>query len=923
MDSARDLLQLLQREKPLSTANRPVRLRLFHPAGLYDDALLPQRVQGSEAICGGIHYRIACLASSPLLPLKELIALPAELQLVTDRGTLRSICGIVTEARAGDCDGGLATYELVLRDAMAIMEKRINTRIFRTMSELDIVQTLFAEWRRANTVVGQAFDYELDALLDPRTFPPREQTMQYNESDAHFVSRLLRRRGVSWGVRPGRSRGAAASSTGAPCHTLVLFCDGKGLPANAAGTVRYHPDHASEQRDTITSWSAARALQAGSATRHSWDYKNPQGAPFMTASVGSTGHQGASGTELAASLDDYQVDMPHAGNDVDDQWRLGQLRVDRHAYLSKCFYGEGSVRDFCAGEYFTLAAHPEIDQHPQDEREFVLAEVRLDVRNNLPPELHARAEGLLGRAGVEGIQTGQRVRVWFTAVRRGVTLVPGFDPVTDVPHPPLQSALVTGPANEEVHCDALGRIKLRFPAMRTKDHDHAHGAGASGTADDSAWVRVSANWAGSSAGIHQQAGTLSLPRVGSEVLVAFLGGDPDKPIVIAQLFNGRAVPPALSAAGGLPGNRYLSGTRSKEVGGARGSQLRFDDTRGQIGVQVASDHAASELNLGWLGHPRDNGQADARGEGAELRSNQAVAVRGARGVLISAEASTGPQLARDGLTGLLDVMQGVLEELERQAVALAGDEPAKPRMQELAGKFKRWQEGADLAHSEPLVAASAPAGMLLGSQDNLALGAETRIDIVCTGDTEVAAGRNLFLRAARSLSLFAFELGIKLVAARGNVIVKTHRGHVEIRSAGKISLIAAESIDLQAPAIKIVAQGSQTDWGEGAITQQCSGKHAIKAARLDQLGPGGGAPVGLQLPDTKLETDERMVAVDRQTGLPAKGRRYSARHEDGTTIEGVTDDEGRTDILQTYAMGDIEFRLHPEVVGASAAGSHA
>lgn len=907
MDSARDLLQLLQCEKPLSTANRIVRLRLHHPDGLFDDVLLPQRVHGSEAICGGIHYRIACLASSPLLALKELIALPAELQILTDRGRLRSICGIVTEARAGDGDGGLATYELLLRDAMAIMEKRINSRIFRHKSELDIVQTLFDEWRRSNAVLGSAFDYAIDSLLDRSLFPPREQTMQYNESDARFVARLLRRRGISWTVRPGSARSTGDAS--APAHTLVLFADARRLPQNAAGTVRYHRDHPVDDRDTVTSWTAARTLQPGSATRHSWDYKHPDGAAFMTASARSMGDQGTRGNELAASLDDYLVDMPHAGADADDYWRLGQLRMRRHDYLAQCFHGAGTVRDLCAGEYFTLTGHPEIDQTREDS-DFVITDVQIDVRNNLPSALHARADALLHRAPAHDVP----VHVTFSAVRRGVAIVPAFDPSTDLPRPELQSAIVVGPAGEEVHCDALGRIKIRFPGMRAADHAHA---GASGTPADSAWVRVASNWAGSSAGIQQQAGTVQLPRVGSEVLVAFLGGDPDKPIVLAQLFNGRAAPPALSALGGLPGNRYLSGARSKEVGGSRGNQLRFDDTRGQIGAQLASDHAASELNLGWLGHPRADGAADTRGAGAELRSDQAVAVRGAGGVLISAEGGSGAQLGRDGLSGLAGIMQGVLDELARHAVDLAGDEAAKPRLQALAEKLQQWQDGAGAVHGAPLVAASAPAGILLGSQDNLALGAETKIDVICAGDTEVAAGRNLFVRAARALSLFAFELGIKLVAARGDVVVKTHQGNVDIRSAGKITLIAAEGIEFQAPAVKVVAQGAQTDWGGGAITQQSSGPHIVRAASFDQVGPGDGTPVGLHLPATRMETDERLVVVDRQTGLPAKGQRYTARHEDGTTVEGITDDEGRTALLRAYALGDVEFRLHPDDGGVA------
>jgi type VI secretion system secreted protein VgrG len=158
--------------------------------------------------------------------------------------------------------------------------------------------------------------------------------------------------------------------------------------------------------------------------------------------------------------------------------------------------------------------------------------------------------------------------------------------------------------------------------------------------------------------------------------------------------------------------------------------------------------------------------------------------------------------------------------------------------------------------------------------------------------------------------MFAYELGLKLVAGRGNVIVQTHQGNVEIKSSGRISLIAAEGIDLQAPQIKLVSQGAQTDWHNGTIVQQSAVKQVVKAPSFQRIVEGTEAgPAAVDLPRTSLETDERMVVIDRQTGLPARGRRYVARHEDGTTIEGVTDDEGRTSILQTYAFGDIEVRL--------------
>ena len=524
MDSASELLRVLQHERSLSTAHRALRLRLAHAEELLDDVLLPQRIEGSEAICGGLEYRVSCVASDATLPLKELIALPAEIQVVTDRGQLRSVCGIVTEARSGDSDGALATYQLVLRDALSVMEKRVNSRIFRYQNELEIVQVLFDEWRHANAVLAGAFEYELDPLLDMRLYPPREQTMQYNESDAAFVRRLLRRRGISWTVRPGRSRGTSVDPLHdrTPAHTLVLFADANHLPENAAGSVRYHRDDATEERDTITHWGAARTLQPGSATRHSWDYKNPGAAQFMSTTARASHDQGGHGNGLAASLDDYLIDTPHAGNDVEDSWRLGQLRMQRHEFEAKCFHGEGSVRDFCAGQYFTLQGHPEIDTHPAPERQFVITELQVSARNNLPGDLSARAERLLAQNGwhamagsAQGSTPERAVQVRFTAVRRSVPIVPAYDPRVDLPHPQLQSALVVGPQNEEVHCDRLGRVKIRFPGMRAPDHEHAHGAGASSSAADSAWVRVASNWAGNGPGSQQQFGALTLPRVGT------------------------------------------------------------------------------------------------------------------------------------------------------------------------------------------------------------------------------------------------------------------------------------------------------------------------------------------------------------------------------------------------------------------------
>ena len=165
------------------------------------------------------------------MPLKNFIGVPAELQIVTDRGQLRRICGIVVEAASGQSDGGLATYQLVMRDALSVLENKVNTRIFRDKNELDIIETLVSEWRRSMPVLAATFDLHIDVALTSQQFPRREFTMQHNESDAAFVRRLMQRRGIAWFFRSGlKNDGKAQSRQGQRSQVRSQEC--VRLPGN-------------------------------------------------------------------------------------------------------------------------------------------------------------------------------------------------------------------------------------------------------------------------------------------------------------------------------------------------------------------------------------------------------------------------------------------------------------------------------------------------------------------------------------------------------------------------------------------------------------------------------------------------------------------------------------------------------------------
>ena len=842
---APDLSSLLQYQGGLTADNRPIRLRLFGQDKQNSNMLLPQSIHGTETVCGGFNYQIDCVATSCRLPLKEFIGLPATLEFVTDRGRLRQVSGIIAQASSGESDGAISSYRIILCDVMTIMEQRVNSRVFRRLSWPQIVIIVLKEWLQIHSAQAGAFDYEFADGFRLENYPGREQTIQFNESDAAFVRRLLGRSGIAWFFRPGSSRvlqqnGQASEST--PAHTLVLFDAHSTLARNDAGVVRYHRDDATEERDSVTRWGAVRKFQAGNASVFSWDYKQPGNAPVMVTEVPGKIDQGRSGNPLASAVQEYIVESPHVATDSDQLYRLGLLRMQRKELDSKRFIGEGTVRDFRVGEYFTIMNHPEIDGHPVGERDFVITALGVRARNNLPRSLEERVQRLFACNGWEAKQ-GEPVEDWsanpfqmrFEAVRRAIPIVPAFDPRIDLRDPGLQIALVVGEQNEVVHCDEYGRVKIRFPATRPADHQHAGGAGASATDTDSAWVRVASQWAGTG---DSHCGNLTLPRVGTEVLVAFIGGDPDKPIIISQLYNARALPPPLSKNANLPTSRFLSGMRSQEIQGWRANQLRFDDTPREISAQLASDDGASQLNLGWLTHPRGE-RRQPRGEGAELRSDHAVAIRGAKGVLITAAGSAkaeGNQLDRAELTGLADGLRDIADQLAKLAETHSKDTGNGPLLGQLVDKLRHLERGTNVgeggAGGAPIVAVSGPAGIVMATAESLALGAEKNIDLITAADTHLAAGGRTSVRAAMGLSAFANDGGIKHVAARGDVHTEAQDGVINLIAQKVMELISnTDWVNIKArKGVRIYGGGSELKISAEGIVGNTTGNSHMYAA---------------------------------------------------------------------------------------------
>lgn len=891
-----DAMRMAALSSGLTQSGRPIRLRLAYQDGMRDDVLLVKHVHGQETLCGGIEYRLLCISMRAGLPLKEFIALPAELQFVTDRGRLRSVCGIVAEACAGQSDGGLATYQLVVRDALALMEQRTNMRIFRDASEVDIAEALVREWRNVNPILARAFDIDVSGLA--AIYPPRGFTMQYNESDAAFLRRLWKRRGIASFIRPGPANRSAGSP--APVHTLVLFDDPLSLAENAAGTVRFHRDAATEARDGVFNWSAVRSLKSGSITRQSWDYRQGR---MVSLQLPTTARQGNAGDQFAFSLDDHRIEVPHVGDDNADFRRIGELRMRRHEYEAKCFHGESGVRDLCIGQWFRLDGHPDIDRHPVDERDFVVTELAVVAENNLPKDIDERTRRLFSangwhqaaHAALERASDERDVRYSnrFTCVRRGIPIVPAYDPGIDLPRAELQSALVVGPAGAEVHCDELARVKVRFPG--TREEDHQDGAGAGNTDRDSAWVRVASYWAG------QQWGSINLPRVGDEVLVAFLGGDPDKPVIVGRVYSGKAAPPAFGHAGGLPGNRFLAGIKSKEVGGMRYNQLRLDDTPGQISAQLASEHGHSQLNLGYLTHPRRDGKGEARGEGVELRSDQSVVVRAARLMLLTTQAmlgGAGQQLEREPLQALLEGSQALLKELggfaeQHQAmpVDLASHQQLADTLK-TAGQGEAPGEGAATG-AAPLIAQYAAGGFVSATPHSSVSYSGHQQNIVAQAHIQAVARQRVNIQAGKGMSLFAHEGGMKHIARTGRLDIQAQQDGIGIAADRDVRITASQGdvVIAAKTSITLACGGAYIRIADGKIEHGCAGDFTVKAGMHKWDGPAR-QDVALPFFPSAAHTDWLKLDLDGHQGTPMAGVPYTLHFADGQQRNGTLDADG-------------------------------
>jgi type VI secretion system VgrG family protein len=819
-----------------SQSQRLLKVQFAPDAGLPSNAMLPHQLQGSEGICESLNYTLSCLSTDARLPLKTLIGVPVAFSIGDVGGSNRTVCAIVTGARQLASDGGFVLNEYSCEDGLSILRHRTTWRVFRNASIVDITTTILQEHIGANSVLASAFAYDTGDLT--ATYPQREFTMQAGESDAAFLSRLWRREGICWYY-------SHALKDGWPLHTLHLVDNVHSWKSNAAGTVRFHRADATEKDDTVITWQAHRTLVPGSVLAASYDYSTARADEVNETNVQD---QGKHGKALGSTLTEYRYDSPHIANDSNHYRQINLRRQQAREQQAKHFVGESVVRAFsgATGTVFLLTGQAEIDEHPAEQRRFVLTRVELSARNHL----------LTDSPAGKSLQLDEDSPVYlnrFECIRADIPVVPTWDPAC-VPAVGPMSARVVGAAGQEVDVDENGRIAVQFLFTRGDEHPVA---GASGTPGDSARVRVALPWA--DAGF----GTAFWPRVGSEVLVTFLQNDPDKPVVTANLHGANRTPTQFSGTGSLPGNSALYGIRSKEISGAGYGELQFDDTTNQTKTKLSSERGKTQLNEGWIGHPRDGGKSDKRGEGFELRTDLSGAIRAAQGLLISTDGragASGQVLDRQELIGQLEAALAIAKQIADLSQTHDADGTDTAPQEKALDQLKKWD--SDKPGGAAIIGVSAPDGVVLGSPRNIVASAGTHVDIVAVQDVNVSTGRKILLRAAQGLSAFA-KSGMKLIAGSGDITVQAQQGRAEIGASDRLHLYSLKELVIEAPSLLFKANGVTYSLADGKVLASSSGEHKIETSSFSFTSGGGGNPDLPHMPASTLKTNEQFALANR------------------------------------------------------------
>jgi len=824
----------------LGALKRAVHVQFSHAA--LNAQVFLQRIEGKHALNDGLSVELTCLSTNAHIALKQFIGCRVAVDQVTDSGALARTSGIITRATQGQSDGALTIYTLTLQDPTALWHKRRNSRVFINKSVPEISEILFKEWQSKSRLFAASLTLDLSGLS--QDYDIRPLSIQMNETDYEFLTRLWRSEGINWLVDEKHVVVAHALQEMAP-QKLRLIDHNQPFLALERGVIRFHRSHATEYFDSMTQLVAHRQLQSTATYLQRWQadalIQDEGNGSIQSSHLHSEQHSNESlSLEQAWSIEPaWTTDLTGADQaTISSEQQIEKLNQNMTAYQefqAKYFTAHSSVRDAQVGYWFELTGHPEIDTHERADRQFLIYEKQFYNQNNLPKALQQQVERLQPISTLNFLQNQERQGNQLSLIRRQIKLVPDYQPLVHRPAVYPQRARVVGSENEEIHVDEWGRIKVRFLFTRAEDHAHDTGAGSNENDTDSAWVDVLTPWAG------EQYGARFLPRVGELVVIDFFDGHVDRPFVIGRIHEGQRSPTKFDVKGQLPATRNLSGIRSKEVAGSGFNQLRFDDTTGQISAQLQSSHGTSQLNLGNLSHPKNEETSQGRGEGFELRTDHYGAVRAGKGMLISTYAQEQAQSQHLSAKEASHQLNGNLNNVKALS-EVANNQQTDPlegldKLKQFVEQIEQEDQSKATAFKQAMMILSAPDSIALSSNADIYLSADGQISHYVEESINFSTQNNLIAHAQNRMSLFAAKAGIEIIAAKQKIEAQAQSDGIDLIAKKEVRVISTEdTIHINSPKKIILTGGSsQIEIGNnilfktGGLFKAKAGQHRFES----------------------------------------------------------------------------------------------
>ncbi|MCU1718607.1 type VI secretion system tip protein TssI/VgrG [Pseudomonas sp. 5P_3.1_Bac2] len=478
---------------------------------------------GREAISQVYEFVLELVSERPDLDLQSLLHKTAFLAF--NQNNL-GIHGLIDSARRGESGKRLTRYQVILRPQLAYLAHRRNQRIFQHLSVAQIIGQVLQD----HGIQSNAYQFQLGSV-----YPEREYCVQYDESDLHFIQRLCEEEGIHYHFQHSRD-----------AHVLV-FGDDQTVFRRLNPECYQQDSGLVADRPVIKRFGVRVATRSSRVTRRDYDFEKPK-----------LQLEAAASSDALPDLEDY--DYPGRFVDRERGKHLSQRSLERHRHDVEVAQGESDVPQLVSGHFLALLEHPRSSWNDL----WLLTEIHHEGKQPQVLE-EALSSDVQARDGFQ-----QGYRNFFRATPWQVP----YRPVLAHPKARIlgsQSAVVTGPAGEEIHCDQYGRVKVQF-------HWDRHGQ-----ADDktSCWLRVASAWAG------DRYGAISIPRIGMEVLVTFLEGDPDQPLITGCLFHAANQVPYE-----LPANKTRSVFKTlSSPGGGGYNELRIEDKKGaeQIFIHAQRD----------------------------------------------------------------------------------------------------------------------------------------------------------------------------------------------------------------------------------------------------------------------------------------------------------------------------------------------